>query len=214
MTPSDILDALRDDRVLTVVRAPEIPDARDLCAALVDGGIRVVELTFTTPDLPRHLQRAAETAASTGALIGAGTVLDEAAARTAVSAGARFLVTPGLGPDAGAIVEIAHRAGAPVILGALTPSEVMTAVAIGADAVKVFPAHQFGPTYFRDLRGPFPDVRLVPSGGVTSANARSFLEAGALAVSAGSNVVSADDVSAGRWSSVSAKASAFCESLR
>ncbi|GAB3815630.1 bifunctional 4-hydroxy-2-oxoglutarate aldolase/2-dehydro-3-deoxy-phosphogluconate aldolase [Kribbella italica] len=205
------LDLLRTDRVLSVVRAPEIGDARDLCSALVAGGIHVIELTFTTPDLPKHLERAAS--GDTGAVVGAGTVQTEAQARTAVEAGAKFLVTPGQGPEAAAIVAAAHEAGVPIVLGSLTPSEVMTAVALGADAVKIFPAHQFGPKYLKDLSGPFPGTPLVPSGGVNAGNARAFLDAGALAVSAGTDVVSPADVAAGNWSDITAKAKAFCAAL-
>ena len=206
------LDLLREDRVLSVVRAPEIGDARDLCAALVAGGIHVIELTFTTPDLPRHLERAAS--GDTGAVVGAGTVQTAAQARTAVEAGAAFLVTPGQGPEAAAVVAAAHDAGVPIVLGAFTPSEVMTALALGSDAVKIFPAHHLGPKYLKDLSGPFPGVPLVPSGGVNAGNARQFLDAGALAVSAGTDVVSPADVAAGRWADITAKATSFCSALR
>lgn len=206
------LDLLRKDRVLSVVRAPSIDDARDLCSALVAGGIHVIELTFTTPDLPRHLERAVS--GGTGAVVGAGTVQTFAQAQQAVDAGAQFLVTPGQGPEAAAIVDAAHRAGVPVVLGSFTPSEVMTAVALGAEAVKIFPAHQLGPRYLKDLSGPFPGVPLVPSGGVNAGNARQFLEAGALAVSAGTDVVSPADVVDGRWADITAKATAFCAALR
>ncbi|MGC4937876.1 bifunctional 4-hydroxy-2-oxoglutarate aldolase/2-dehydro-3-deoxy-phosphogluconate aldolase [Kribbella sp. DT2] len=205
------LDLLRADRVLSVVRAPAIGDARDLCSALVAGGIHVIELTFTTPDLPKHLERAAS--GDTGAVVGAGTVQTAAQAKTAVDAGAKFLVTPGQGPEAAAIVAAAHDAGVPIVLGSLTPSEVMTALALGADAVKIFPAHQFGPKYLKDLNGPFPGVPLVPSGGVNAGNAKAFLDAGALAVSAGTDVVAPTDVASGNWSDITAKAKAFCSAL-
>ena len=204
-----VLDILAEDRVLVVVRAPQIPDARELADAVVAGGIRVVELTFTTPDLGRHLARAAESAA----VVGAGTVLRAEQARIALDAGARFLVTPGTGPEAGEIVALAHDADAPVILGALTPSEVMTAVALGADVVKIFPAHQFGPRYLADLHGPLADVPLVPSGGVNAANARAFLDAGALAVSAGSEVVGAADIADSAWTAITAHAEEFRSAL-
>ncbi len=200
-------------RVLAVVRAREVPDASALCAALVEGGIRAVELTFTTPGLPEHLSRAAGSSGASGAVVGAGTVLSAGHARSAVDSGAQFLVTPGIGPDAADVVRIAHDADLPVILGALTPSEVMAAVALGADAVKIFPAHRFGPGYLADLRGPFPDVPFVPSGGITADNARAFLDAGAAVVCAGSNVVAAADVGAGAWGSITRKAAGFCAAL-
>ena len=206
------LDLLRADRVLSVVRAPAIDDARDLCAALVAGGIHVIELTFTTPDLPRHLERAAS--GDTGAVVGAGTVQTAAQAKAAVDAGAQFLVTPGQGSEAAAIVAAAHGADVPIVLGAFTPSEVMTAMALGSDAVKIFPAHQLGPKYLKDLSGPFPGVLLIPSGGVNAGNARQFLDAGALAVSAGTDVVSPADVEAGRWADITSKATTFCAALR
>ncbi|NIK56441.1 bifunctional 4-hydroxy-2-oxoglutarate aldolase/2-dehydro-3-deoxy-phosphogluconate aldolase [Kribbella shirazensis] len=207
------LELLRADRVLTVVRAPEISDARDLCAALVAGGIHVVELTYTTPDLPRHLDRAASTAAETGAVVGAGTVQTADQATQAINAGAQFLVTPGQGPEAAGVAEAARAAGIPVVLGAFTPSEVMTALALGSTAVKIFPAHHLGPKYFKDLNGPFPGVPLIPSGGVNATNAHDFLTAGALAVSAGTDVVSPADVAAANWESITAKAKTFCAAL-
>jgi 2-dehydro-3-deoxyphosphogluconate aldolase/(4S)-4-hydroxy-2-oxoglutarate aldolase len=205
------LDLLRADRVLSVVRAPALDDARDLCSALVAGGIHVIELTFTTPDLPRHLERAAS--GDTGAVVGAGTVQTATQARSAVDAGAAFLVTPGQGPEAAEIVKAAHDAGIPVVLGSFTPSEVMTALALGADAVKIFPAHHLGPKYLKDLNGPFPGVPLVPSGGVNAGNAKQFLDAGALAVSAGTDVVSPADITAANWSRITSNAKAFRAAL-
>ena len=200
-------------RALAVVRARSLTDAASLCDALARGGIPAVELTFTTPDLPRHLARAAATGPRTGALVGAGTVLTAEHAYVAVESGAQFLVTPGLGPDAHEIVELAHAADVPVILGALTPSEVLTASALGADAVKIVPAHRFGPGYLADLRGPFLDIALVPSGGITADNAAAYLAAGAFLVCAGSNVVSPHDVETGEWAAITDKAAAFRAAL-
>lgn len=208
-----VLEALARDRVLSIVRAPRIDDVVALAEALSAGGIRVLELTFTTPGLTDLLRDAAAAAARTGAFVGAGTVTSADHARAALEAGARFVVTPGLGRDAGEIVQVAHRAGAAAVLGALTPSEVMTAVALGADVVKIFPARAVGPTYLSDLHGPFPDVPLVPSGGINAGNARAFLDAGALAVTAGTSVVAPADVEHARWADVTRNAAAFCAAL-
>ncbi|MFB7664014.1 bifunctional 4-hydroxy-2-oxoglutarate aldolase/2-dehydro-3-deoxy-phosphogluconate aldolase [Kitasatospora sp. NPDC056138] len=194
------LDTLAADRVIAVVRAPVIPDAAALCSALTEGGIRWVEFTFTTPDVTTHLRRAV--AAGTGCRIGVGTVLTAGQAEAAVAAGAQYLVTPGV---RGAVA----AAPVPVVLGALTPSEVAEAVDLGAAAVKIFPARAFGPAYFRDLRGPYPDVPLVASGGVTADNAAGFLAAGALAVCAGSEVVPPAVVAAGDWAEVTRRARGF-----
>lgn len=212
-TATAVLDALAQDRVLSIVRAPRIDDVVALTGALSAGGIRVLELTFTTPGLTGLLRDAAEAASRTDGVVGAGTVTSADQARAAVEAGAQFIVTPGLGPDAGGIVEVAHRAGAAVVLGALTPSELLTAVGLGADVVKIFPARAVGPTYFSDLRGPFPDVPLVPSGGVNNDNAAAFLAAGALAVTAGTSVVTPSDVAEARWSDIRKNAAAFCAAL-
>ncbi|HWC22593.1 MAG TPA: bifunctional 4-hydroxy-2-oxoglutarate aldolase/2-dehydro-3-deoxy-phosphogluconate aldolase [Flexivirga sp.] len=209
-----VLEALEQDRVLSIVRAPRIDDVVALADALSAGGIRVLELTFTTPGLTELLQGAAEAASRTGSFVGAGTVTTGDHAKAALEAGAQFIVTPGLGPHAREIVDAAHRAGAAAVLGALTPSEVMTAVELGADVVKIFPARAVGPAYLSDLHGPFPDVALIPSGGVNASNAADFLANGALAVTAGTSVVAPADVENARWSEVTRNAAAFCAALR
>ncbi|UOT03101.1 bifunctional 4-hydroxy-2-oxoglutarate aldolase/2-dehydro-3-deoxy-phosphogluconate aldolase [Rhodococcus opacus] len=131
------IDILRADRVLTVVRAETIPDAADLCHALAEGGIRTVELTFTTPDVLHHLGRAADAAAAAGSILGVGTVMTGDQAAAAIDAGARFLVTPGIRPD---VAKVATGRSIPVFLGAFTPTEVAMAVDLGSAAVKIFPA--------------------------------------------------------------------------
>ncbi|MFF9563881.1 bifunctional 4-hydroxy-2-oxoglutarate aldolase/2-dehydro-3-deoxy-phosphogluconate aldolase [Leifsonia sp. NPDC014704] len=199
-----LIDTLRDDRALAVVRAPRIDDPVALCRALRAGGIRAVEFTFTTPGVERIIAEAASD--DHDALIGAGTVTDESTARAAIEAGAQFLVTPGL--HAG-VAAIAREAGIPLLLGALSPTEVMRALELGADAVKIFPASLVGPGYLQDLRGPFPSVPFVPSGGLNAASAGAWTAAGALAVTAGSSVVSTSDIEAGAWSVVTKRARAF-----
>ncbi len=213
MTPETVVSVLQEDRALSIVRAPRIGDVVALTDALVRGGIRVVELTFTTPGLPGLLEQAARSAQQTGAIVGAGTVLNAQQARTATDAGARFVVTPGQGRDAAEIVRVAHTAGAAAVIGALTPSEVMSALEIGADVVKIFPARTVGPKHFSDLLGPLPDAPLVPSGGVSADNAADYLRAGALAVTAGTSVVSPHVVDENRWADVEAAAKAFCGAL-
>lgn len=212
MNPTEVLDALTEDKVLSIVRAPRIDDVVALTVALAAGGIRVLELTYTTPGLTDLLRTAS--AAAGDWFVGAGTVTSGDQAAAAIDAGAQFIVTPGLGPHARDIVDIAHGAGAAVVLGALTPSEVLTAVDLGADVVKIFPARAVGPSYLSDLHGPLPDVPLVPSGGINAANAADYLKAGALAVTAGTSVVAPADVENARWSTVTENAMAFCRSIR
>ncbi|MFE6645908.1 bifunctional 4-hydroxy-2-oxoglutarate aldolase/2-dehydro-3-deoxy-phosphogluconate aldolase [Nocardioides sp. NPDC057772] len=208
-----VTDTLRAEQALVVVRASRIDDPVALCEALAAGGIRTVELTYTTPGLTDLL---ADITARAGddIVIGAGTVLTADQARAALAAGARFLVTPGLPADAAQIVAEAHAVGAAVILGALTPTEVLTATTLGADAVKIFPARAVGPRYFSDLRGPFPEVALIPSGGVDDDNAAEFLRAGAIAVTAGTSVVEPADVDEARWEQITTNAARFRAALR
>ena len=194
------------DRALAVVRAPEIPDPVALANVLAKSGIRVVELTFTTPRVLDHLLAATTSAA----VLGVGTVLTANQARPAVDVGAKFLVTPGI---RACVAKVASDSGIPVIMGALTPTEVLVALDLGAAAVKIFPASAFGPAYFKDLRGPFPDVALIPSGGVNAGNAADFLARGAVAVSAGTDVVPPQAVLSGDWSEITSRAASFVKSL-
>lgn len=210
MTPEEFVEQLEADRTLAVVRAPLIPDAAELCHALADAGIRSVELTFTTPDVLKHVRRAADTAAKHGAAVGIGTVMTAEQAKAAIDAGARFLVTPGLRPE---VAAVAAAAGIPFSLGAMTPTEVAQALDLGSAAVKIFPARQLGPAYLKDLQGPYPGIRLLPSGGIDASNAKSYLDAGAAAVCCGTSVVPPSAVAAGDWADISARAAAFTATL-
>ena len=194
------------DRALAVVRAPEIPDPVALSNALAQSGIRAVELTFTTPGVLDYLTAAA----SSDAVLGMGTVCTADQAKAAIDAGARFLVTPGIRSE---VAKVGSDSDVPVIMGALTPTEVLVALDLGAAAVKIFPASAFGPRYFKDLRGPFPDVALIPSGGVNAGNAAEFLAYGAVAVTAGTDVVSPQAVASGDWSDIASRAAAFVQAL-
>jgi len=199
-----LIPTLERDRALAVVRAPRADDPAALCRALAAGGIRTVEFTFTTPGVEAVIAEAVRGADDV--VVGAGTVTDARSAEAAVAAGAQFLVTPGISEGAAGV---AREAGIPILLGALTPSEVMRALALGAAAVKIFPAGLVGPAYLTDLRGPFPGVPVVPSGGLDAANAADWMRAGALAVTAGSSVVGAALVEAADWATVTARAREF-----
>jgi 2-dehydro-3-deoxyphosphogluconate aldolase/(4S)-4-hydroxy-2-oxoglutarate aldolase len=194
------------DRALAVVRAPEIPDPVALSNALAQSGIRAVELTFTTPGVLDYLSMAA----SSDAVLGMGTVCTADQAKAAIGAGAQFLVTPGIRSE---VAKVGSDSDVPVIMGGLTPTEVLAALDLGAAAVKIFPASAFGARYFKDLRGPFPEVALIPSGGVNAGNAAEFLANGAVAVTAGTDVVSPQAVASGDWSDIASRAAAFVQAL-
>lgn len=202
----DALSAIRSDRVVAVVRGERVADPTALATTLAEAGIRAIEFTFTIPDV----LTAIEAAAGSRAVVGAGTVRDERHARDALAAGAQFLVSPACVPE---VAAVALEAGVPVFLGALTPTEVDTALKAGTTAVKLFPAGVGGPRYLRDLRGPFPDAYFIPSGGVTEENAKDFLDAGAIAVYAGSGLVPPELVASGDHEEVRRRAHAFVAAL-
>ena len=179
----DLLAELSNHRALCIVRASRVADPIGLTSVLVDARMPLVEFALNTPGALRIIE---QTSTVDGAMVGAGTVLTTALARDAANAGAKYLITPGVRPEVSAE---AARLGLPVVLGAMTPTEVADAMDAGATAVKVFPASRMGPAYFSDLRGPYPDIPLVASGGVNAGNAADYLEAGALAVTAGGSVV-------------------------
>lgn len=203
----DLLAELSTRRALCIIRAPAIPDPVGLARTLVGAGIPIVEFALTTPDAPRLIERASRVE---GLVLGAGTVMSAPDARDAINAGATFLLTPGLRP---AVAEEAVRQDVPVVLGAMTPTEVATAVDLGATAVKVFPAARLGPAYFGDLHGPYPDTPLVATGGLNAENAAAFLAGGAVAVTAGSGVVGATLAAESRFDEIARRAKEFLTAL-
>src|SRR4051794_28351380 len=174
---STALSDLRSAGIVAVLRAPSADSAVATVDALVRGGVTGVEITFSTPGAAEAIGRVHERYGD-GVHLGAGTVLEAEQAVSAVEAGARFLVSPGSEP---ALAAAMAGTGAAILLGALTPTEVMTARRLGSTAVKIFPASLGGPGYLRSLRGPFPDVPLMPTGGVTADNLADWFRAGAVA---------------------------------
>lgn len=175
----DVLPELIRSRLIMVVRAPSAADAIAAVSAARQGGIAVAEITFTTPDAPAAI-RAIRTE-HPDMIVGAGTVLTRAEAEASIDAGAQFIVSPGLDPDLIASVP----PGVAVVPGVLSPSEVMRATSAGARAVKLFPARSVGIGHLRALLAPFPDLLVIPTGGVSPADAADWLQAGAAAVGIG-----------------------------
>lgn len=177
----------------------------DACRALCRGGVRAVEITLT---IPRALDPVGELVSAFGddLLVGAGTVLDIGACRRSVDAGAQFVVSPAF--DAG-VVDQCRRHGVLAVPGALTPTEVVRALQHGADLVKLFPARVATPDYVRDLLGPLPAARLLPTGGIDEAGAAAYLAAGAAVVGIGSRLMAPAAISAGDVDAIAAAASRF-----
>ena len=199
------LQGLRDVGVVAVIRAHDSDSALRAVEALFVGGVRGIEITFSTQDTASVIGTLAERHGS-AIYLGAGTVVTPAQAHEAAEAGAAFLVSPGTDPI---VAEAMRETGRTTLLGALTPSEVMSAVRLGAHAVKLFPASLGGPTYLKSLRGPFPEVPFIPTGGVTVDNIAAWRRAGVVAVGAGGDLCSTKDLAEGRWVELTERAQAF-----
>jgi len=199
---ADPLAALRAATVVAVLRAPSAEAGIRATAALIAGGVTGIEITYSTPDAAAVI-REVRAQHGDGVYLGAGTVLDPGQAVEAVEAGVQFLVSPGTEAKLAAVM---LDTGATVLSGALTPSEVMATLACGVHVVKLFPASLGGVAYLKALRGPFPDVAIVPTGGVTVENLGDWLAAGAVAVGAGSDLCPPAAMSTGDWDTITATA--------
>jgi 2-dehydro-3-deoxyphosphogluconate aldolase/(4S)-4-hydroxy-2-oxoglutarate aldolase len=188
----DVLRAIGDTRVVAIFRTASADGVLEACRALRDGGIRAVEITLTIPGAVPLIESVVDELGDS-LVVGAGTVLDVASCRTAISAGATFIVLPGFAAD---VVDECARQEVVCAPGALTPSEVMTALRAGVDLVKVFPARVATPDYLADLLGPFPGARLMPTGGISRLLAAEFIRKGAFAVGVGGRLVDGDVVRA------------------
>src|SRR5919197_1953505 len=188
MTSQEILAFITEAGVIPVIRTTSAETAIRAVDALYNGGVRAAEITMTVPGAVRALEKVAD---QFGAriMLGAGTVLDPETARICMLAGAQFFVTPALRV---ATIEVAKRYSKVICPGALTPTEVLTAWEAGADVVKVFPCGNVGgPKYIKALRGPFPQIEMIPTGGVNLETAADFLKAGACAVAVGGELIDA-----------------------
>jgi 2-dehydro-3-deoxyphosphogluconate aldolase/(4S)-4-hydroxy-2-oxoglutarate aldolase len=172
--------------IVPVIRASSPGEARLAAEAVAKGGIPIVEITLTVPGAVQVIAELVKTMPEV--LVGAGTVLNEDLARQCVEAGAQFLVTPGFAKNC---VAVAHKFDLPIMAGALTPTEVMAAWEAGADFVKIFPCGNLGgPGYIKALKGPLPQVPMVPTGGVNLENAGDYIRAGAAALGVGGELIS------------------------
>jgi len=200
MTPGEFVACLGRERASAILRTSDADAAGPAMEAAVRGGFRVVEFTLTTPGA---LDRIAEFAKRPGLVVGAGTVMTADDAREAVARGARFLVSPVVDE---AVIAAARRLDVAALPGACTPTEMLRAHRAGAPLVKLFPAPADGPTYVRQIVGPMPFLKIVPTAGVSEKNAAAYLRAGAFAVGFVSSLFRAEDVAARRWEAVEERA--------
>jgi 2-dehydro-3-deoxyphosphogluconate aldolase / (4S)-4-hydroxy-2-oxoglutarate aldolase len=199
---TQVTEAIEANGVVAVIRMKEPEKLRAVVDALAEGGVRALEVTMTVPRAIDMIGQLAPTLPP-GFLLGAGTVLDAETARLAILAGAQFVVGPVFRPE---VVTMCHRYDVAVMPGCFTPTEILGAWEAGADIVKVFPATALGPGFFKDVRGPLPQVKLMPTGGVTLDNAGDWIKAGAVAVGVGTALLDAKAIASGSYGVITANA--------
>ncbi|WP_142827502.1 bifunctional 2-keto-4-hydroxyglutarate aldolase/2-keto-3-deoxy-6-phosphogluconate aldolase [Planococcus soli] len=180
----EIYQQILDARIVAVIRGKNADEAIAVAEAAVNGGLKAIELTYTTPDVSKVFEKLA----GSKALIGAGTVLDAETARHALLHGAEFVVSPNFNPD---IAKVCNRYNVPYLPGCMTIKEMVEATEWGCDILKLFPANGFEPSFVGSVNGPLPKVRIMPTGGINIKNMNAWLEAGAVAVGIGSDLTKA-----------------------
>src|SRR5262249_31625452 len=210
MNRSDQVQRMIACGVIAVGRYTDTHQLVDVAKSLADGGVTVMEITLTVPNALSVIWQVRQHLGDR-ILLGAGTVLDTESARAAIMAGADFIVAPTLNLD---VIHLCHRYDKAALPGAFTPTEILTAWEAGADIVKVFPADVVGPAFFKALRGPLPQVRVMPTGGVDLSTAAEFLKSGACCLGIGSQLVDPKAVAAGNFDRIRELASQYIEIVK
>jgi 2-dehydro-3-deoxyphosphogluconate aldolase / (4S)-4-hydroxy-2-oxoglutarate aldolase len=210
MTRDEALRAVQEHRLIAILRGDFVGREVSLARALLESGVRVLEVSTVSPDYGLMIRRIADALGEQMA-IGAGTVLSGEHVAAAADAGASFMVAPN---THAAVIAEARKAHLAVFPGAYTPTEILQAVDCGADAVKLFPATTLGPEYVRAIRGPLPRVRLIPTGGIDLNNIARFFDAGTWAVAVGSELVRSDEDDGEKWAGLRDRARRFVELAR
>jgi 2-dehydro-3-deoxyphosphogluconate aldolase / (4S)-4-hydroxy-2-oxoglutarate aldolase len=181
----DVLSTIKQEKMIAIIRGSEPSDALAIAKALYEGGVRAIEITLNSPGALSSIEKVRSTLGDDLA-VGAGTVLDPESARSALLAGAQFILSPSLNRDT---IKMTKRYGAVSIPGAFTPTEILEAYESGGDIIKVFPASSLGPGFVKDIHGPLPQIPLLPTGGIDLTNIAEYIEKGAAGVGLGSSLV-------------------------
>lgn len=181
MVKAETLAAIKSSKVVAVIRGNSAEEAIALSNAAIDGGIHLIELTYTTP----NTQQVLEAFRNSEAIVGAGTVLDAETARHAILNGAKFVVGPQFSKD---VAKVCNRYAIPYFPGCMTIQEMVSALEYGCDVIKLFPANNFKPSFIKSVKGPLPHVQIMPTGGINPDNIGEWLDAGAIAVGIGSDL--------------------------
>lgn len=210
MPARENLERILKTKIVAVLRATSGEKLVSVAEALLAGGVEAIEVTFTVPNALGVIEKTAKTLGDR-ILLGAGTVLDPETARAAILAGANYIVSPTLNLE---VIKLCRRYDIMVMPGALTPTEILTAWEAGADVVKVFPSEITGPRYLKAIKGPLPQVRLMPTGGVDLNTATEFLKAGAVALGIGSSLVEPKWIETGDFKAIESRARQYVELVR
>ena len=210
MHKHEIQQRIVDSGVTAVLRGVDEDDIVPVAEAIHDGGVTALEVTADGKRASEKIAAIDRALEGTDAMVGAGTVMDGAAARNVVEAGAQFVLAPNLNE---AVIDVCNRAGVVTVPGVMTPTEADRAMAAGADMLKMFPASTVGPDHIGALRGPLGDIPIMPTGGVDTDNVADYFEAGAVAVGAGSALVNYEAIEREDWDAVRESAGAFVEAV-
>ncbi len=205
-----VVQEIEASGVVAVIRLKEPEKLRHVVDALMEGGVRALEVTMTVPGAVGLIEQLARSMPAEFQL-GAGTVLDPETARHVILAGAKFIVAPTLNL---ATIEMCHRYDVAALPGCFTPTEILAAWQAGADVIKVFPATALGPTFFKDMRGPLPQIKLMPTGGVTLANAGDWIKAGAVAIGVGTALVDNKAIADGNFAKIAENARTVVQAVQ
>lgn len=209
MEKEQVISKLTETGLVAVVRANNADEAIRISDACLEGGCNAIELTFTVPGAHKVIEALAAKYPNGEMLLGAGTVLDSETARIAILSGANYVVSPAFNAEA---AKLCNRYRVPYIPGCMTITEVLTAMEAGADIIKIFPADLFGPKIIKDIKGPLPQAKLMPTGGVDVSNVDQWIKAGAAAVGAGSSLTAG--AKTGDYKKITETAKEFIEKIK
>ena len=209
MDKRDVMDALADKKLVAVVRVDRPEDIDPTVDALLNGGVTIIELTMTIPEVLSHIPALVKRLGNE-MVLGMGSVLNGEATRQAIEAGASFIVSPVMKKE---IIDAASLQGVAVSVGAFSPTEIQAAWEYGADVVKVFPAEKLGPSYIKGVMAPMPHLKLLPTGGVQVNNVHEWLGCGAYALGTGSALVDIKAIRTGDFERITQNAKAFVEQI-
>ncbi|HTO94936.1 MAG TPA: bifunctional 4-hydroxy-2-oxoglutarate aldolase/2-dehydro-3-deoxy-phosphogluconate aldolase [Bacteroidota bacterium] len=210
MKKNETLDAMLAGGVVAVIRMKDAERLSRVVMAIREGGVNCIEITMTVPGAVEIIAGMVKTLPP-DVIVGAGTVTDKGTAIDVLTAGAKFVVSPVFRPD---VVSVTRAAGVVSVPGCYTPTEILSAWEAGADIVKVFPATTLGPKYFKDIAGPFPHIRLMPTGGVTIDNVGEWIKAGAVAVGIGGDLLDKKAIEEGRYEVLTERAARMVKNFR